>query len=217
MGIDRPSLSLFGGEALESPLLSIGAAVVRKVLQLMDLDEYFLGRDDRPSLSLFGGDHEEEMPALEFCEVASSDNLSKNNDDYGDYGFDFESEFQRRHSQNSKEDSPTSSPNRRGIREGQLSPMNASEPKEWYVFDNVYGVIPSETRELWQQQEAESLRSREQSPMRKKKVVPVRFHGQSEENSSNGETASEKINDRSDNSQLDHPVGLADGASRSLF
>jgi hypothetical protein len=60
----------------------------------------------------------------------------------------------------------------------------SGEQKEWYVFDPVFGVIPSETRDLWLQQEAEREAQRQNAIKSPKKAPPIRF------SEMEGETAS---------------------------
>jgi hypothetical protein len=57
----------------------------------------------------------------------------------------------------------------------------SGEQKEWYVFDPVFGVIPSETRDLWLQQEAEREAQRQNAIKSPKKAPPIRFSGMEEE------------------------------------
>lgn len=55
-----------------------------------------------------------------------------------------------------------------------LSPgRRAKDGRDWYVYDPVFGVIPQETRDLWQAQEHDSLQRREAT--HKRQVPPVRY------------------------------------------
>jgi hypothetical protein len=61
--------------------------------------------------------------------------------------------------------------------------------KEWFVFHPVFGVIPSETRDLWLEQEweREDYRHTLLEELSRKRLPPVRFSDEQEEEEEEGE------------------------------
>lgn len=57
--------------------------------------------------------------------------------------------------------------------------VETDPPPNWYVFDPVYGVIPQETRDLWNKQKATQ---RNTSSISKKNIPPIRFSGENDNN-----------------------------------